>query len=83
MRIRLLTAGLASLSLATAGFAEPPKTPVSNAEQSSGQQGPVVVAAADETPGVTASDQPQVQQSKPPRHARVTTCRCGDQTPSD
>jgi hypothetical protein len=84
MRIHLLTAGLASLSLAAAAFAEPPKTPVSNGEQSSGQQAPVVVAAADETPaGGTVNDQPQAQQSKPARHARVTTCRCGDQTPSD
>jgi negative regulator of sigma E activity len=83
MRIRLLIAGLAGLSLAAAGFAEPPKTPVANAEQSAGQQAPVVVAAADEAPATTASDQQQPQQSKPARHARVTTCRCGDQTPSD
>ena len=82
MRIRLLVTAIASLSLAAAGSAEPPKAPVQKAEQPAGQQ-PVIVAAADETSQPAAGDPQASAPAKPARHARVTTCRCGDQTPGN
>jgi hypothetical protein len=82
MRIRLLFTAVASLSLAAAGSAEPPKAPVQKAEQPAGQQ-PIVVAAADEAPQAGADDPQASTPAKPARHARVTSCRCGDQNPGN
>ena len=82
MRVRLLVTAVASLALAGAGSAEPPKAPVQKAEQPSGQQ-PIVIAAADETTPTVAGDQQASMSAKPVRHARVTTCRCGDQNPGN
>ena len=82
MRIRLLVTAIASLSLAAAGSAEPPKAPVQKAEQPAGQR-PVIVAAADETSQPATGDPQASAPAKPARHARVTTCRCGDQTPGN
>ena len=82
MRVRLLVTAVASLALAGAGSAEPPKAPVQKAEQPAGQQ-PIVIAAADETAQPTTSDPQASTPAKPVRHARVTTCRCGDQNPGN
>lgn len=82
MRIRLLVTAAATLALAAAGSAEPPKVPVQKAEQPADQQ-PVVVAAADETVQPAPNDPQASTPAKPVRHARVTTCRCGDQNPGN
>jgi len=82
MRIRLLVTAIASLSLAAAGSAEPPKAPVQKAEQPASQR-PVIIAAADETSQPATGDPQASAPAKPARHARVTTCRCGDQTPGN
>jgi hypothetical protein len=82
MRTSILMIATGIIS-AAAGAAEPPKAPVQKAEQTADNP-PVLVASATE-----ASVSPTLQQDKsanpikPVRHARVTTCRCGDQNPSD
>jgi hypothetical protein len=82
MRIRLLVTAAAILTFAAAASAEPPKAPVQKAEQPAGQQ-PMIVAAADETPQPVVSDAQASAPTKPVRHARVTTCRCGGQNPGN
>jgi hypothetical protein len=82
MRIRLIATAAAIVALAGTVSAEPPKAPVQKAEQTAGQS-PIVVAAADETPQTNASDPQASAPAKPVRHARVTTCRCGDQNPGN
>jgi hypothetical protein len=87
MRAHLFAIAVAGLTIAAAASADPAKAPVSNAEQASNQPSPVMVAAADAVRDPSADDQQQPQQAsatdKPARHARVTTCRCGGQTPSN
>lgn len=80
MRVRLLMVAIAGLSLSAAASAEPAKTPVQKAEQPSDQAAPVLVASADEVIAPVTNDrQPKAADpAKPVRHARVTTCRCGD-----
>ena len=83
MRVRLLMVAIAGLSLAATALADPAKAPVQKAGQPADQAAPVLVASADEVNAPVAShQQPQVADpAKPVRHARVTSCRCGDQTP--
>ncbi len=86
MRLSVLACGVASLSLAATVSAEPPKAPVTQARQPVNQNAPVVVASADgvDNPEVIVDQQQEQQASepaKPARHARITSCRCGDQTP--
>lgn len=84
MRTRQLMIAIAAVSLAATAFAQPADAPVRKAEQTTAQSPPVVVASADEIATPPATDQQQASgPAKPVRHARVTTCRCGDQTPSD
>jgi hypothetical protein len=84
MRTRQLMLAVAALSLASTAFAQPANAPVRKAEQATVQSAPVVVASADEIATPPATDQQQASApAKPVRHARVTTCRCGDQTPGD
>ncbi len=83
MRAHILTIAAAGLFAAPLA-AEPAKAPESKASEIAGQ--PVVVLAA-------AAEVPQIQQpqqspnaapaAKPVRHARVTTCRCGNQDPGE
>jgi hypothetical protein len=82
MRARLFMTAIAGLSLATASSAEPAKAPVRKADQAVEKPAPIVVASAEEAtvPPSTQQDSPP---AKPVRHARVTSCRCGDQNPSD
>ena len=80
MRVRQLVAAIAMLSLSAAASADPAKAPVHKADQPVSQTS-VEVASADDTaiPAATDQQQPQADPAKPVRHARVTTCRCGDQ----
>ncbi len=83
MRARLLIIAIGGLSIAAAASAEPPKAPVQKADQPTGQSRPLIVASADETPAQPAAEQQNSAPAKPARHARVTTCRCGDPTPGN
>jgi hypothetical protein len=84
MRIRQMMLAAATLSLAATAFAQPVKSPAAKTGQTTGQSAPIVVASADEVATPPVTDQQQASApAKPVRHARVTTCRCGDQTPSD
>ena len=82
MTIRSLTVAIAMLSLSTAAFADPAKAPVHKADQPANQAPSVETASADETATDVATEQqqPVADPAKAARHARVTTCRCGDQT---
>ena len=82
MRVRLLMVAIAGLSLSATALADPAKAPVSKAGQPADQAAPVLVASADEVIAPVTNDrQPKAADpAKPVRHARVTTCRCGDQT---
>lgn len=84
MRVRLLIAALSGLSLATAAAAvEPAKAPVRTADQPAEQDVEVVLAAADEVRTPAGTDRQTAAPAKRERRARVTTCRCGDQTPNE
>ena len=84
MRARLLVGAVAGLSVAAAGAPEPAKAPVSKAQQPADKPVAVVVAAVEEVPApVAADEQPAAAPAKRARKARVTSCRCGDQTKSD
>lgn len=84
MRVRLLIVALSGLSLATAaGAAEPVKVPVRTADQPADQDVPVVIAAADEVRTPPGANRQAAAPAKRERRARVTTCRCGDQTPNE
>lgn len=82
MGARLLTVAIAMLSISTAASADPAKAPVHKADQPASQAPSVEVASADETAVAVPGEQqqPAADPAKPVRHARVTTCRCGDQT---
>jgi len=83
MRAHILTIAVA-VTLAAPVGAEPAKSPAPKPDARVEQ--PVVLIAA-------AAEVPQLQQplqspdaaapGKPARHARVSTCRCGDQNPSE
>jgi hypothetical protein len=86
MRRFVLAVATASLPLTAAVSAEPAKAPVRDASQPVVKDTPVLVASADTINApLPDNQQPQVPQAsdpaKPARHARVSTCRCGDQTP--
>ena len=83
MRAHLLIAALAGLSMATAVAAEPAKAPVREAEQAAERPAPVVVASVSEPSDEEASARPQAEAPAKQRRGRVTSCRCGDQNPSD
>lgn len=84
MRAHLLVVAIAGLSLTAAVAAEPAKAPVRKAEQPADEATAVVVASADEARQETPADaRPEAATPAKPRHARVTTCRCGDQNPSE
>lgn len=83
MRARLLIAAFAGLSFAAAASAEPVKAPVRNANQHAEQGVNVVVAAADDIRTPATAEHKADAPAKRERKARVTTCRCGDQTPNE
>ena len=87
MRVRQFVIALAAAALGSAATAEPPKAPVRNAGQPAQAQPPVVVASAEQvrTPAPVAEAQAQAEAPAPAkrvRTARVSSCRCGGQTPS-
>ena len=82
MRSRLLLAVLIGLGTSVAAHAEPAKVPVTKAEQPS-DKSTVVVAAISTDSRVEISKAEQTSDAADAkRRARVTTCRCGDQTPN-
>ena len=83
MRGHLLIVAAAGLSLCGAAAAEPAKAPVRKAEQPAEQPVQVVVAAADQASTPAAPGAAASAPVKRERKARVTTCRCGDQTASN
>lgn len=83
MRPHLLIAALAGLSIAAAAAAEPAKAPVRKAEQPAERAAPVVVASVNEQRAAEAAAEPQAEPPVKQRRGRVTSCRCGDQNPSD
>ena len=79
MNLRFVLFGAALIS-GSAFAAEPPKAPVERAAQPQQTNSPVVLASADDL-----RDQGAQPSTTPAKHrvARVTTCRCGDQQPTD
>lgn len=83
MQVRFVLIAIIALTSAGAAAAEPQKAPAKATAQLQPASPRVMLASADEVRSPAASE-PQVQlQSKRPRVARVTTCRCGDQQPTD
>lgn len=84
MRAHLLVLALGALALSVAADAEPQNLPVHQAQQPTDKAPTVVVASADDADATAAPTDAQQQPAPAPkRHARVTSCRCGDQNPSD
>ena len=83
MRARLLMVATIGFFAAGAVAAEPAKAPVRKAEQPVDQPAQVVVAAADQARAPAAAEPAAAAPAKRERRARVTTCRCGDQTASN
>jgi hypothetical protein len=82
MRARLMVIAVAAVSFAGAVAAEPAKAPVRKADQPAEQPVQVVVAAADQARPLTPATDAAAP-AKRERKARVTTCRCGDQSASN
>ena len=85
MRAHLVMIGIAGLSLAATSVAEPAKAPVQKASQPTNPAAEVVVASADEVPAVASkpAETTGTPTAKKPRRARVISCRCGGEAPSD
>jgi hypothetical protein len=84
MRRIVLALATAALPLTAAVSAEPAKAPVHDASQPVAEDTPVLVASADTVSALADKKPAQPQASdpaKPARHARISSCRCGDQTP--
>jgi hypothetical protein len=83
MRARILMI-LAGLALAAPLAAEPAEVKVQKTDQAA-ERPVVLMASAAEVPQVQAQKQSPnaTAPAKQVRHARVTSCRCGDQTPSE
>ena len=82
MRTHLLILAVSGLSFEAAVVAEPAKAPVRKADQPAEQPIEVVIASAEQV-RTPAADQQASEPAKRKRKARITTCRCGDQTPKD
>lgn len=69
---------------AAAAAAQPAEAPVQKAAQSADRPAAAVTpaAATEEQTPATQPRQSDADSTKPVRHARVTTCRCGEQDPS-
>lgn len=84
MRAQVLLAVLIGFGTSVAVSAEPVKAPAHKADQSIEKVAPVVVAAVGQAPiEIAKSDRKEEPQAAKPRRSRVTSCRCGDQTPND
>lgn len=83
MRSRILFAVLIGLWTSVAVRAEPAKAPVAKSEHSA-EKPPVEVAAisTESHAVISKAAHNAAPADAKPRRARVTTCRCGDQTPN-
>lgn len=80
MHVRFSLIASTALGIATAAAAEPPKAARETAQPQS-RPAEVVLASADQVQAPQVNPQDQAPAPvKRPRAARVTTCRCGDQT---
>ena len=79
MKSRFAIIALTMLAAGTAVAAEPPKANASAPAEQANRPARVMLASAEQVRAPTPADQANAQ---PPKHraARVTTCRCGDQT---
>lgn len=77
MYARLVLIAAVSLTSISARAAEPVKPAQQQTAQPQRAQAPVVLASASDVEATPPSDQ-QAQTPPKKRHARVTTCRCGD-----
>lgn len=75
---------VSGIALAAPVSAEPAQAPVQKADQRA-EQPVVLMAAASEVPEAQPQQPSPIANApvKPVRHARVTSCRCGDQNPSE
>lgn len=83
MRVRQFVIAVAAAAISVAASAEPSNTPVRNPVEGAQTQAPLVVASAQ--PVRTPSGIAEAQSAAPAkrvRTARVSTCRCGGQTPA-
>ena len=80
MDARLVMFAVAMLAVGTAAVAEPPKAPAQAPPQQANYPAKVMLASADQVATPAPADQSASQPPKRPRAARVTTCRCGDQS---
>lgn len=84
MRACLLLITSATLGFGPAALAEPAKAPVQKAEQPADRPVEIVIASADQARPSASIDQHDPAAAPVKRRAaRVTTCRCGGQTPTD
>ena len=84
MLTRYAMFGAAALAFAGIAAAEPVKPESAPSSQATNRPA-VVLASADQVRTPAAIDQAQAESATPVkrRAARVTSCRCGGQTPSD
>jgi len=85
MLIRYAMIGAAALAFAGMAAAEPVKPESAPPSSQATSRPAVVLASADQVRTPAAVDQAQAESATPVkrRAARVTSCRCGGQTPSD
>ena len=83
MSFRRFVIAIAAAAVAAGAQTEPTKAPVRNGERAAEVPAPVVVASAEtvKSPAPIAETQAPAEQKRV-RKARVSTCRCGVQTPA-
>lgn len=72
-----------SIAPAAAGAAQPANAPVQKTQPAADDPVVVLASAPESKASPPAPQQNATDPVKPVRHARVTTCRCGDQNPSE
>ena len=84
MLVRYLLIGAAAMSLAVPAAAEPARPESAEANRPESRPAEVVLASAEQVsvppPAVQAAEQAPAAAPVKKRAARVTTCRCADQT---
>lgn len=82
MQTRYVLIASAALAIAPAAGAEPAKPDVRPQAQPTDRPAAVVLASAEQVrPPVPAGEEQAAVPAKKPRAARVTSCRCANQTP--
>lgn len=83
MRAHILTIA-AIITLAAPVGAEPAKAPAPNSDRTAEQPVITLASAAEVAQARPPEQSPSaVPAAKPVRHARVTSCRCGDRDPGE